>query len=185
MRRYDYSTLRRVDRESNESYRARLRRELPLFPVDVLDHWLIEHDNALQHVGWLDLRSLTFTKESWHTDRIISTVKHFNESGVEIERRKFTGRAAYRESYPLAVYFCENGTWPVPIVVYHNAATEPILQDGGRSEYVAIEGMHRLGFLRGLIEMDSTSVVPEHDLWIGRKISLTAATARIRNKESN
>jgi hypothetical protein len=102
MARFNHDNLRKKISETSDTYRSRIRGELPQFPLDVIDHWLVQHGNALDHTDWLDLRSLTFTSEMWSTGRVLSDLRHWNDAGVEEEHYKFTEQSGYRGRYPLA-----------------------------------------------------------------------------------
>lgn len=156
--------------EEEDQYLSRVRPLLPNFPEDAIIHWLYRHNpQVLREYRWTNFSSLRFRLEKWSTDRILNEVEHTNEPGVEIERQKLLqDQGQYRKSYPLAAYMVSNGTWPIPPLVIDNDRGEAWPNGSRIARFQAIEGMHRLGFLRALKEGAPrfAALHPEHALWL-------------------
>lgn len=156
--------------EEEDQYLSRVRPILPNFPEDVIIHWLYRHNpQVLREYSWTNFPSLRFRPEKWSTARILDEVEHTNEPGVEIERQKLLqNQRNYRKSYPLAAYMVSNGTWPVPPLVIDNDSGKAWPNGSQIARFQAIEGMHRLGFLRALNEgaLGFATLRPDHALWL-------------------
>ncbi len=134
--------------EEEDQYLSRVRPLLPNFPEDAIIHWLYRHNpQVLREYRWTNFSSLRFRMEMWSTARILGDVEHTNEAGVEIERKKLL------QDQGLVIDNDRGTSWP-------NGS--PI------ARFQAIEGMHRLGFLRALNEgaPGFAAPRPEHALWL-------------------
>ena len=156
--------------EEEYQYLSRVRPLLPNFPEDAIIHWLYRHNpQVIREYRWTNFSSLSFRLEKWSTDRILDEVEHTNEPGVEIERQKLLqDQGKYRKSYLLAAYMVSNGTWPIPPLVIDNDRGAAWPNGSPIARFQAIEGMHRLGFLRALNEgaPGFAAPHPDHALWL-------------------
>jgi hypothetical protein len=162
--------LVRRTHEEEEKYLARVRPILPNFPDDAIIHWLYRHNpQVLREYKWINFPSLSFRLETWSTERILAEVRHTNEPGVEIERRKLLqDRGDHQKLSRLAAYIVSNGTWPTPPLVIDNDRGARWPNGSPIARFQAIEGMHRLGFLRALSQGSPELAVARanHTLWL-------------------
>ena len=76
------------EKEPLREYCKRVRPLLPYFPTSVVVQWLYRHHEDVEfQYRWLDLRNLRFERQMWSTERIISSVRAYEEEIVENSRR--------------------------------------------------------------------------------------------------
>lgn len=150
--------------ESFEVYRARVSPLLPGWPDEVLLQWLFQHFAVVvARYGWLDFGTLSFAREVWPVQRILSSVRAFNEAAVESWKTLLFADADFYDS-PLGTFMIEHGTWPVAPVVIDNAACFGMPDGKAIHRWELIEGHHRLAYLRALAERDQVQAT--HALWL-------------------
>jgi hypothetical protein len=99
--------------DTQESYSARIGDAFLNIPAEATADLLFRNNAAvLDDLGWLDLTACTYRKESWATQRILTSLEHWNPLGVQIETQKFKEDLDYRRSYSLAAFMAREGTWP-------------------------------------------------------------------------
>ena len=75
--------------ESVEEYCKRMKKILPNFPAEVLSQWFYRHTKLdINDYAWLDYRTITFFKEEWSSDLILSSGITNNKT-VQIDKRKY------------------------------------------------------------------------------------------------
>jgi hypothetical protein len=141
---------------------------LPNFPADVLDQWIVKTSGVLSQFSWFEPTRASFSEEEWSTNRILREIEHWHEGGVEMEVAKFLEERSYRETFGLSKFMRENGTWPVAPIVFDNENGQQIQFGGGSPRYVMLEGMHRLGFLRGMKQLEPERLLQKHRVWLVR-----------------
>jgi len=148
-----------------EHWRDRAQRMLPHFPDEVLEQWVYRHwKGVLCNWGWLDFQRMSFTRESWNTEDIVSKIKTPHDDVVS----KFAQRMnnpIFQRSW-LVQNMQENGSWPIAPIVLHYE--RDLYATNGRvlkAPYNLLEGHHRLGYLKCLAEQGSY-VQEKHDIWL-------------------
>jgi hypothetical protein len=154
--------------EPFENYVPIARTLLPNFPDDVLEQWIWRHySDAVNQYGWLGLRELVFTRQTWDTERLLQLVQTFPGSAlVDSLTASFRSKKQIR-NHGLALMMLRDGTWPVPILVLRNVQrlTRPDGLPLG-SPYHLVEGHRRLGYLRAMSEDDRWTPSLAHEVWL-------------------
>lgn len=156
--------------ESWELWRARAHMMLPGFPDEVLEQWLYRHWKAvLCNWGWLDFQAMQFTKQTWTSEQIMNNVKTPHDDVVDKLARRMNNEI-FQRSW-LVKNMTEQGTWPVAPIVLHYE--RDLYATNGRvlkAPFNLLEGHHRLGYLKGLIEQGEFTR-DTHEIWVA-KISI-------------
>lgn len=157
------------DVEPLDAYLPRARQLLPNFPEDVIGQWLYDHYvDAVHQYGWLGFPALTFERACWPSSEILAQVRSWPEDDLTaswtIQLR--TDQTFQRSR--LGAYMIAHGTWPVPILALANEAATLALPNGVRlgAPYHLLEGHHRLGYLRALVDDERWRAAPRHELWL-------------------
>lgn len=156
----------RWDPEPWPQYRRRAKSLLPNFPELAIEQWLYRHyDCAVNDYGWLNLPLLTFCQETWPTDRVLAEVNEWEGHGLIEKMTRLLRTDSEQQQHWLGVRMIGTGTWPVPIMIIRNSCglKRP---DGLRlwSPYHLMEGHHRLGYLRALVEDDRWQPAERHEV---------------------
>ncbi|ELR65037.1 hypothetical protein C942_02131 [Photobacterium marinum] len=148
-----------------EQWRAKAQEMLPHFPEEVLKEWVYRHwKGVLSNWGWLDFQAMTFTKQSWGTEDIISKIKTPHDDVVNLFARRMNN-TIFQRSW-LVQNMQTNGTWPVAPIVLHyerdlHATNGRVLQ----APFNLLEGHHRLGYFKNLAEQGGY-LKEQHDIWL-------------------
>ena len=137
---------------------------LPNFPAEILEQWPYENGGVLETWSWLGLQGLGFRLETFPMTTVLKDVRHWSQSGMEMEAAKLEESSSYRE-WGVIGYVKANGTWPRPPIALDNRKARierPHMGDD--SPFILIEGMHRLAALTYFSA--KSSVLPEHRLWV-------------------
>jgi hypothetical protein len=157
--------------ETFDEYFQRVSLVLPNFPPQVVSQWLYDHfDSFVQRYSWFDLGALTFSLEIWRTEEIIQRITAWNEMAVENWKKALLGHSGFQGSR-LGQYMIDEGTWPVPPIVFCNNGDLKMPDGSSIAESELVEGHHRLAYLRALEVSKVWSASPEHPLWILRTVN--------------
>ena len=157
--------------ESFESYLVRWPDELSHIPEDIIRSWAYEHNDQVIEFceETYDLSTWTFDRVKFSNDEILE-IKHFDSEMKHYEHIGSEFLAGRMVGYGTAEFMLENGTFPVAILVAHNAG-EFMHHKSFENEYMIepyhlIEGNRRLAFLRAMIEKDHELLQKSHDVWL-------------------
>ncbi|UTV26844.1 hypothetical protein [Photobacterium atrarenae] len=151
--------------EPVEQWLTRAQPYLPHFPEEVLEQWIYRHwKGVLCHWGWLDFRAMSFSKQYWSTERILSQVSSPYQDVVEKLARRMSN-PLFQQSW-LVQRMQSDGTWPVAPIILH--CDGRFMTAEGRelnAPYHLLEGHHRLGYLTAMAAQE-INVLREHALWV-------------------
>ena len=105
----------------------------------------------------------------WPTSRLLTDVSSYaGANALEINTQRLIASSDCQQS-DLGHRMITNGTWPESIVVIRNDV-ELIRPDGLAlaKPYHLMEGHHRLGYLKALVEHPEWEPAPEHGVWTVR-----------------
>ena len=173
--------LPQVKAESSfDSFLDSIPKEYSHFPNDVLEQWIYEHGKgdgdvikALNNLCRCHEWTFKCTK---FTNEEILTIRHypydekrlFPKANNWIRMKGQIGPSFYH-------WMMENGTFPRPIIVAHNANDHkhPILKhrygediDKMFAPYHLLEGNRRLALLRAMIEQMHCNLKEQHSIWL-------------------
>jgi hypothetical protein len=156
----------RIDKHTDEleplrTYCRRVRPLIPNFPVSVIVQWLYRHYSCVEfQYRWLDFDKLRFDKQLWPTEKIVSSVRAYEETVVENSRNVIF---AYPDRSRLENHMLRWGTWPRPIIVLDKAGVPPPRGPSLMEPLHLLEGHRRTGYLRAL--HDHQMAKPVHQVW--------------------
>ena len=156
--------------ESFESYYSRWPRELENVPEDVVRQWVHYHNesvlecsNIYKIANWVFELKVFSNEEILEVSHYPSELEHMDNNGDILMTQGMEG-------YDTAEFMLQNGTFPCPIIVAHNAGSHNHQKSIGSETmlepYHLIEGHRRLGFVRGMIKHDYEQLKPEHKVWL-------------------
>lgn len=157
--------------ESFESYVDRWPAELDHVPLDVIKSWAYDHnEQVLEFTDELyDLTKWSFELIEFSNDKILeimnfgSEMKHYDHIGNKFFANRMHG-------YDTAEFMQENGTFPVPIIVAHNAGKflhhKSFDNEFMLEPYHLLEGNRRLAFLRAMIQRKHEKLQEIHKVWL-------------------
>ncbi|MDF1641549.1 hypothetical protein [Thalassolituus oleivorans] len=160
------------NKESFSEYLDKWPEELSNFPEEVIEDWVYRH-NEFFIKDWSG-----YNLENWQfelvefTNKDLLSVQHLPG---EIEKCDHTGENIIKTlgsslENELGRYICDNGTFPVPIIVALNAI-EILHPKSFEDEYMAtpyqlIEGHRRLGTIRAMLRNGNYDVADLHEVWL-------------------
>ncbi len=164
--KYEYLKAHYAESETFDEYYRRVRYLAPNFPKPVLKQWLFDHFNStVNNFSWLAFEKLSFREESWETERIINTIRAWNEEAVTSWKKAFYTSPDWRTGR-LIPFMYENGTWPVPPLVIDNFNGSIFPKQSAITRWLLVEGHHRLAYLRALYENPEWTTTNQHSLWV-------------------
>lgn len=160
------------------TYNERVGPLLPNWPADALEQWPHRHWRDFRGTwAWLGVDGLSFTAETWSTERIVSDIRFVDHEYFTEYARSFASNESARGS-PLGEFLIAHGTWPVPILTLrYDGEYRPPDHCRVHSPFTLLEGHRRLSFLRGILDAKLVSVRPAHDVWV-----VTARPSKVRRR---
>jgi len=155
-------------KEEFTDYIARITKEFPNIPVEVLRQWIYENhsDPIIQkNYGWIDYHNVQFILETWSTEEIFRVEECYDFEGVVENYQQTANDKNVMRGEDLKSWK-EAGTWRTPIVILKtdNILNPPIVF---KNPYQLIEGHTRLGRLKAFNEKDSLfKISRSHQLWL-------------------
>lgn len=150
--------------ESADHYLERARDLLPNFPPDVLRQRFYDHWSDIDRFAWLNFVSLSFMREKWTTDRLLSCGAERHQN-VLIYQRDFESGTPSLRSRRIARYMSEHGTWPIAPLLIENLAGKLAYPHGTKLQtpFHPIEGQHRFAVFLSFAKKGL--VCAEHEIW--------------------
>ncbi|KMV32008.1 hypothetical protein L4D00_07365 [Photobacterium swingsii] len=153
--------------ESWDTWRVRAHTMLPQFPDEVLEQWLYRHwKGVLCNWGWLDFNAMSFTKQSWSSDKVLSEICTPHDDVIDKLSRRMSN-PIFQRSW-LVQNMQDTGTWPVaPIVLEYE---RDLYATNGRvlkAPFNLLEGHHRFAYLKNLSE-NNEFIQDKHEIWVAK-----------------
>lgn len=148
-------------------YLARVQPLLPAFPEEVLMQWFHHHGVHGHEYDWLGYRSLTFQREIWCTERILSEVRSWpGNDWVAGYCETMLSDPVIQNGW-LGKTMIDAGSWPIAPIILNN--THSFQNSGGSrlgEPYHLLEGHRRMGMFRALNHSDEWDVQTSHPVWV-------------------
>lgn len=157
--------------ESFESYKERWPSDLDHIPPDVIKSWAYDHNEQVMVLSEdvYDLGKWDFKLADFSNDEIMR-IKHFDSEMRHYDHIGKEYLAGRMEGYDTAEYMLENGTFPSPIIVAHNAGHhlhhKSFKNEFMMEPYHIIEGNRRLAFVRAMIQSGYEKLQGTHKVWL-------------------
>jgi len=156
--------------EPFEEYYSRWPKRLSNIPEGVVRMWFWDHnEQVLEFAKQYDFTKWKFCLEKFTNEKILE-IRHFDYDMKLLDGKGEEFLKGRLKGYNTADYMLENGTFPCPIIVAHNAgehfhhATD--FKDAMIEPYHLIEGNRRFAYIRALIRHKCPQLKKDHDVWV-------------------
>lgn len=152
--------------ESSSEYASRAQQLLPNFPEQVLSQWFLEHEGVIGEHAGLGYPRLQFELAQLGSDELSLPCLAQHPTIVQYRDHFLRGVQSTRMN-SLARYICENGTWPVPPLIFDNPDGRFVAAWGLKysTPYDLLEGHHRMAVLHALNRHKDGL----HSVWLVKK----------------